>query len=228
MKVNLNSAVFLPENVIEVLRSLSQAGFFAQGLLIGSWVMPIYQEIFKIQYKLRTFDIDFALDIIPPKVSDYLDLEKIITDLGYVVVTDYQTGLRKFSKEGFAIEFLIHRKGGRDVPKIEVKHLKVNALPLPFINVLFLFPLIVDFGEYSIRIPSPETLFIHKLIIAQRRKKEVKKENDLAQCKVLSTIVDSEKLSQISDSLNLSRKNRKLMIASCDAINFPPPMPILK
>ncbi len=222
MEVALKNKTVFPKDVTEILRSLSLAHFFSQGLLVGSWVMLLYKEILKIRYTLRTFDIDFALETITPTSENFVDLEKIITDLGYIVVTDYQTGLRKFTKEGLEIEFLIHRRGGQDVPKIEIKHLNVSALPLPYIIILFSFPVVVDFGDYKIRIPSPEALFIHKLIIAQKRKNGTKKENDLAQCKILSSALDSERLRRILDSLKLSRKSRGLMATSCEAINFPP------
>jgi len=221
MEVALKNKTVFPKNVTEILRALSLAHFFSQGLLVGSWVMLLYKEIFKIRYTLRTFDIDFALEITTPTSRNFVDLEKILTDLGYIVVTDYQTGLRKFTKEGLEVEFLIHRRGGRDVPKIEIKHLNVSALPLPYVDILFSFPVVVDFGDYKIRIPSPEALFLHKLIIAQKRKSETKKENDLAQCKILSSALDSEKLHQILDSLKLSGKTRRLMVASCETINFP-------
>ncbi len=46
------------------------------------------------------------------------------------------------------------------------------------------------------------------MIIAQKRKNETKKLNDLAQCKILSTAIDSERLRQILDSLRLSGKTR--------------------
>jgi hypothetical protein len=222
MEVALKNKTVFPKNVADILRSLSLADFFSQGLLVGSWVMLLYKEIFKIRYTLRTFDIDFALVTITPVSGNFVDLEKIFTDLDYLVVTDYQTGLRKFTREGLEVEFLIHRKGGRDVPKIEVKHLNVSALPLPHIDILFLFPIIVDFGDYKIRIPSPEALFFHKLIIAQKRKSEAKKDNDLAQCKTLSAALDSEKLQQIFITLKFSMKTRSLMATSCRAINFPP------
>jgi len=222
MEVSLRNKAIFPKNVSDILRSLSLAHFFSQGLLVGSWVMLLYKEIFKIHYILRTFDIDFALETITPVSGNSVDLERILTDLGYVMVTDYQTGLRKFTKEGLEVEFLVHRKGGRDVPKIELSHLNVSALPLPHVNILFSFPIVVDFGDYKIRIPSPEALFLHKLIIAQKRKNEAKKENDLAQCKILSTTLDSERVRQILDSLKLGGKSRRLMTTSCRAINFPP------
>ena len=228
MEVSLRNKAVFPKNVSDILRSLSLAHFFSQGLLVGSWVMLLYKEIFKIHYILRTFDIDFALETITPVSGNSVDLERILTDLGYVMVTDYQTGLRKFTKEGLEVEFLVHRKGGRDVPKIELSHLNVSALPLPHVNILFSFPIVVDFGDYKIRIPSPEALFLHKLIIAQKRKSEAKKENDLAQCKILSTALDSERLHQILGSIKLSGKSRRLMATSCGAINFPPHLLVLK
>jgi hypothetical protein len=222
MEVAIKNATVFPKNVVEVLRSLSLANFFSQGLLVGSWVMLLYKEIFKIPYTLRTFDIDFALETITPGPQNAVDLEKILADLGYLVITDYQTGLRKFTREGLEVEFLVHRKGGREVPKIEVKHLNVSAQALPHVDILFLFPIVVDFGKYKIRIPSPEALFLHKLIIAQKRKSEAKKENDLAQCKILSSALDFTKISQILKSLKLSEKSRRLMTTSCKAIGFPP------
>jgi hypothetical protein len=160
MEVALRNKAVFPKNVSDILRSLSLAHFFSQGLLVGSWVMLLYKEIFKIHYALRTFDIDFALETINPVSGNFVDIERTLTDLGYVVVIDYQTGLRKFTKEGLEVEFLVHRKGGRDVPKIEVKHLNVSALPLPHVDILFIFPIVVDFGDYKIRIPSPEALFL--------------------------------------------------------------------
>lgn len=223
MEIILKNKAIFPKNVAGILTTLSQVDFFSQGLLIGSWVMLLYKKIFKINYTLRTFDIDFALETISHTSPHFVDLEKILTDLGYVVVIDYQTGLRKFTKEGLEIEFLIHRKGGREVPKVEVNYLNITAVPLPFINVLFYFPIVVDLGGFKIRIPSPEALFLHKLVIAQKRKSEAKKENDLSQCKTLSTSVDSVRMHQLLELLKFSRKTHRLISTSCEAIDFPPP-----
>ncbi|MBI5585623.1 MAG: hypothetical protein HY892_17575 [Deltaproteobacteria bacterium] len=222
MEVSFKNKIVIPENVADILRTLSRADFFSQGLLVGSWVMLLYKEIFKIHYTLRTFDLDFALETITPVSGNVVDLEKIFIDLGYIVVTDYQSGFRKFTREGLEVEFLVHRKGGRDVPKVEIKHLNVSALPLPHVDILFLFPIVIDFGDYKIRIPSPEALFLHKLIIAQKRKSEAKKENDLAQCKTLTGTLDFSKITQILKSLKLSGKSRRSMANSCKAIDFPP------
>jgi len=75
MEVALKNKTVFPKNVTEILRSLSLAHFFSQGLLVGSWVMLLYKKIFKILYTLRTFDIDFALEIITPTSGNFVDMK---------------------------------------------------------------------------------------------------------------------------------------------------------
>jgi len=221
MNITLSKSIY-PEDVEALLQALSKADFFSQGLLIGSWIMPIYREIFNIHYILKTFDIDFAVETISSKNPKHVNLEKIFIDFGYVVVTDYETGLRKFSKGGFEVEFLIHRRGGRDIPTQNISHLNITATPLPFIDILFLFPISVRFIDYEVRVPCPESLFIHKLIIAQRRTNDAKRENDFAQCRILTNSLDQQMLRKIMVSLKLSGKTQGTIIASCTTIGFPP------
>jgi hypothetical protein len=212
-----------PDDVEALLRALFGAGFFRSGVLIGSWVMPLYSEIFGLQYALRTFDIDFAVDAaVADRSSRRIDIEMILVEAGYVILTDYDTGLRKFSKGGFEIEFLCHRRGNREIPKQDLKYWNITAVPLPFIDILFQYPLALTVGDYEIRIPCPEALFIHKLIVAQRRTGSTKGENDLAQCRCIASILEPARMKRIMKSLKLSSKTRKQMEDSCKAIEFPP------
>jgi hypothetical protein len=145
-----------------------------------------------------------------------------LVGLGYVTVFDYRTGLRKYSKEGFEVEFLVQRRGSRDLDHIAIKQLNVTATPLPFLQILFHATLLVNFGDFKIKIPAPEALFIHKLIIAQRRNNLVKQENDLSQCKALIPVLCQEQLLKIIRFSKLSAKTKKAIITSCQAIEFPP------
>lgn len=47
-------AVRFPPQIGELLRALSEVGFFDRSLLIGSWVMPLYRELYGVHYLLRT------------------------------------------------------------------------------------------------------------------------------------------------------------------------------
>ncbi len=85
-------------------------------------------------------------------------------------------------------------------------------------------PITVSIEDFTIRIPSPEALMLHKLIIAQRRTgrdKEFKKEKDLQQCLVLADVVRREETLQIATEYRLSKDVKKSIHESCEAIGIP-------
>jgi hypothetical protein len=100
--------------------------------------------------------------------------------------------------------------------------LNVTATPLPFLEILFHATLSINFEDFRIKIPAAEALFVHKLIIAQRRNNLVKQENDLSQCKALIPVLCQEQLLKIIRFFKLSTKTKKAIITSCQAIEFPP------
>ena len=138
---------------------------------------------------MSTDDIDFAV-ISVLKVPNAPDenIPEVLERLGYTSILDY-SGIETFILGTFEVEFITHRRGGNSPPSVVVPPWKVSAQPLPFIDLLFIRPITVYITDFSIRIPSPEALVVHKLIIAQRRTgrdRELKKEKDLQQCSVLS------------------------------------------
>jgi len=44
--VNVLRTIQFPPPIGDLLRSLSEVGFFDRSLLIGSWVMLLYQELY--------------------------------------------------------------------------------------------------------------------------------------------------------------------------------------
>jgi hypothetical protein len=215
-----NKAIF-PSEVRELLRALHSVGFFEDSMLIGSWVMLLYRELFGIDYILRTMDIDFAIKFFHPRRSRKVDLEKLITDLCFLPVIMH-SGIRRFTRENFTIEFVIHRKGGRDGEIVSVKQWNITASPLPFVDLLLSFPFTADFGGFEVRAPIPEAYFVHKMITSQRRRGEGKKDKDLEQCSVIAHQIDPDRLKAVVETLKISKKTQKVMRASCDAIGFPP------
>lgn len=215
-----NKNIF-PAEVLALFRTLHLAGFFKESMLIGSWVMPLYQEIFDIRYALRTLDIDFAVKFASPSRDKGADIENLITGLGYIPLI-MQSGVRKFTRQNFTIEFVVHRKGGRDDEVVPIRKWNITAIPLPFINILLDFPFIADFGDFQIQSPLPEAYFVHKLITAQRRPGESKKGKDLEQCSIIARHIDHDRFKAVVGSLKLSKKTRAAMLISCEAIDFPP------
>lgn len=217
-----NKNIFPPE-VQELLEALDKVGFFEESALIGSWVMPLYQEVFGIPYTLRTLDIDFAVKFATSERGDRVDLENVITSLDYVPVM-MQSGIRKFSRENFTVEFVVQRKGGKNDATVEIRKWNINAVPLPFVNILLDFSFIADFGNFRVKAPIPEAYFIQKLLTAQRRPDESKRYKDLEQCSIIAASLDVVRLQTVVGSLKLSAKSIKALLASCEEIDFPPQM----
>lgn len=207
-----------PPVINNLLRSLSEVGFFDRSLLIGSWVMPIYAELYDIKYIMRTLDIDFAVHV-AHAAKMRSDLEKLLTDLGFIDFMAAQ-GVQKFTGEGYEIEFIAHRSGGRDPGALLVKEWNVAALPLPFISMPLAFSEQVEIDDFCIRIPLPEAFFIHKLIIAQKRLTETKKLKDLEQCAVLVPILEESRLTEVMRYQRISREKRNMIKKSCETIDF--------
>jgi hypothetical protein len=203
------------------LKELSSVGFFEKSVLIGSWVMPLYHEFFNIPYVLRTMDIDFAIQLLRGKRPLRMDLHELIISQGFTAFFT-QSGVEKFSKEGFAVEFIAHRQGGRDEDPVFVADWNISAIPLPFIGILIDFSFTAEYHEYKVRAPLPEAFFFHKLITAQRRREETKKEKDLEQCAAIAPHLNQDRLGNICESVKLGLGTRAAIRSSCTAIDFPP------
>jgi hypothetical protein len=221
MEVLLKNKNIFPAEIQELLQAFFSVGFFDESLLIGSWVMPLYQEAFGIPYVLRTMDIDFAVKFALSDRAEKVDLEKVITDMGYVALV-MQSGIRRFTRENFTVEFVAHRKGGRDDEVVSIRKWNITASPLPFVDLLLSFPFTVEFENFKVRAPLPEAFFVHKLITAQRRPGESKKDKDLDQCSIIARQLDPKRLASVVRSLKLSIKTKKALRISCEAIDFPP------
>lgn len=225
MNITFEKSPFL-QPVTDLLREMDKAGFFSHGLLIGSWPMLVYSEHFTLPYGLATNDIDFAVDnaVKIPSTGDET-IPQILERLGYTSVLDY-SGIETFLQGTFEVEFITHCRGGAAPPVVVIPSWKVSAQPLPFIDLLFIRPITVTIEDFTVRLPSPETLMLHKLIIAQRRTgrdREFKKEKDLQQCSVLAEAVRSEEILQITREYRLSKDARTLLRESCAAIGIPFP-----
>jgi hypothetical protein len=215
----------LPDNLFPVsihglLRTISRAGFFDRSVMIGSWVMLIYQVLHGARYALRTMDIDFAVHIAHTRSQLRADLKQLITGLGF---TDYLAaeGVQKFTGGGYEVEFIGQRSGGRNKGFLSVPEWNVTAIPLPFINILMDFSDVAELDGFIIRFPIPEAYFLHKLIIAWKRSSGAKSGKDLEQCTAIMPVINDERLRQVAQEQRFGKETRRHIAASCDAIGFP-------
>ena len=155
-----------------------------------------------------------------PQKQRRVDLERLITDLGFIDFVAAE-GVQKFSAAGYEVEFMAHRRGGREIGALTVREWNINALPLPFISILLDFSETAVMDGFTIRFPIPEAFFVHKLIVAPRRLTAEKREKDFEQCRALIPILNDERLGQVIQSQRLSKETRRHMAQSCKAIDFP-------
>ena len=218
--MKVTRTVHFPPPIGDLLRTLSKVGFFDRSLLIGSWVMPLYQELYGVRYVLRTFDVDFAVHFVHQEKKMRADLERLINDLGFVGFMAAE-GVQKFTAKGYEVEFIAPRAGGREVGALTVREWNINALPLPFVNILIGFSETVEVDGFTVRIPIPEAYFVHKLVVAPRRLTIEKREKDLEQCAALIPILDDERVRRVMQAQRFSKASKQSIDNSCNAIAFP-------
>jgi hypothetical protein len=165
--------------------------------------------------------IDFAVQLTSAGRSGKTDLEEILLALGYLPSTS-QSGVQRFTREGFTVEFLAHRRGGRDRDAVFERSWNITAQPLPFLNILLEHAFWGDLRTYKVKAPLPEAFFVHKLIAAQRRPEDGKRSKDLEQCAAIAGKLQEERLRTVMRAVKLSPAVRKALRASAEAISFPP------
>lgn len=201
--------------VIEILRRFEREGILKPAMLIGSWGAYFYKYHFK--YKayhpiLKTRDIDFLLRR-PVRFSKKIDIEKLLSDLGFEVEHSNNGYMRLESAE-LILEMLIPETGpGRDKP-YALPDIKFNAQPLRHLSMLWRKPIRVKVEGVMIKLPHPADYCIHKLVIQKKRKKKEKQEKDLESAfSVLDILLKENQSKQVLEAFQeLTRKEKKIVL----------------
>ncbi len=166
------------KNVLEIF---SKNGLWNEGVeLIGSWCFLLYQKHFGAKpYPLRTNDIDFLISI-PYRGKKVFDVGHALEELGFKPGFNSDGSVYYWSTD-LKVEFLAPERGKGLERALSVKALSLKATPLRFMDMLFQNSVTVREDGLSIRIPSPLSFCLHKLIIARRRKRPDKKQKDIEQ-----------------------------------------------
>jgi len=208
-----------PDQIKNLFCAMSDVGFFERSVVVGSWVMLIYQELYGTRYILRTLDVDFGVHVAHKKSKLRADLHKLITAQGFTYYFDSE-GVKKFTGGGYEVEFIGQRSGGRSKGALSVAEWNVTAIPLPFISPVMDFSEVATLCGFTIRYPIPEAFFLHKLIIAQRRLSDAKRDKDLEQCAAIMPVLKDERIRDIVKRQRFSRESKRRISASCEVIDF--------
>lgn len=187
--------------VRRILAVFERHGLWEDGVeLIGSWCFYLYQRHLGVKpYPFRTQDIDFLLPY-PYRGHAKVDLIDELKRLGFQHDFRPDGSIYLWNAE-LRIEFLIPERGrGRD-KAVEIKPLAVKAMPLRFVDMLLRHPVSVKEGAVDVSIPDPAAFCLHKLLVANRRKRTESRDKDLEQALHVAPIVKKTTLKRVYQEL---------------------------
>lgn len=154
----------------EILGVLNNCNALSDVILVGSWAEYIYEKesvIEGFESNAKTMDLDFLLNEDAQKSSSQ-SIVKAANKIGFSYKEDYLTGVSKFFKGDFEVEFLASQNGDgrKPVPKSK---LGINAQQLTHIGFIKDNYISISHQNYDINIPKPEAYVLQKMVINHKR-----------------------------------------------------------
>lgn len=205
------------ELFLSILKKFQDAGVLNEVVLIGSWCLLFYKELFKNNAAMvpavRTVDMDLLV-LRPRNVKQKVDVTKMLEEMGFEVKF-HPSGYYKYIREDFTVEFLMPLYGSGDVDVEEVKSLNITVQGLRHLDYKQEELITLTYKGCRVRLPRPEIYTLKKFLIHEKRVNELKKEKDLRTAQEMSELL----LSHEENKLNLkaafekfSKKQKKNLI----------------
>lgn len=179
-KKNNNESDFI-EPIRQILSKFTEIGLWESGIeIIGSWCFLIYQKYLPLEnYPLKTRDIDILIPL--PYTGKAFDFSSFFRKIGFREHFN-PDGSMFFSTPALKVEFLAPKKGKGDKSSQYITDLSISPQLLRFMDMLLKEPFTLRVSRnIKVRLPSPGSFFLHKLLISTRSKRRVKQEKDLRQ-----------------------------------------------
>ncbi|MGH7885384.1 MAG: GSU2403 family nucleotidyltransferase fold protein, partial [Thermodesulfobacteriota bacterium] len=110
-----------------------------------------------------------------------INLLREIEDLGFLSNLRGDDGYISFDHPELIIEFLVLDKGRGSSKPFEINKLNINAQSLRYLNIYDGETIDVYFEGLIVRVPTPWSFAIHKLLVSTKRKDIGKSQNDINQ-----------------------------------------------
>lgn len=161
----------------EIIKIFSQNDI--KVILIGSYYLSVLKENMGFNLPtIKTQDVDFLVG--SPYKGKEVDIESLLKPIGFSIGFN-PDGSTYFTNGVFKVEFLIPEKGKRIGKAIFIKPLKIKAMPLRYLQMLFDQQLKIEKEGYSVPVPSPWVFAYHKILISKKRRSRDKKGKDVLQ-----------------------------------------------
>jgi len=163
--------------VEEIIKVFSQNGI--RMTLIGSYCLPVLKDNLGFNLPtIKTQDVDFLVKV-PYKGKD-ADIESLLEPIGFSIGFN-PDGSTYFTNGVFKVEFLTPEKGRGTDKAVFIKPLKIKAMPLKYLQMLFDQQIKIEKEDYTYQVPNPWVFAYHKILVSRKRKAKDKKEKDILQ-----------------------------------------------
>jgi len=162
-----------------ILKSLHEIDALRHLILIGSWVLPVYAENYRIpRLTFTTSDVDFTINRPhDPAKKSIPSIHQKFTEIGYIPYRSTITQSEKYvpaiesAKNKLSIEFLC--EPGRIVKApYPVKGLGIITTPLKYQRALHENTIILIYKFIPVSVPKPAFWAAHKIAMSQLRSGE--------------------------------------------------------
>ncbi|MDR2582885.1 MAG: nucleotidyltransferase domain-containing protein [Fibromonadaceae bacterium] len=175
---------------LQILKKLEQENVLKELILVGSWCLPIYKEIYgKIPNipVLRTSDLDLLVRN-PRNIHNLTNVDKLLQDMGFIRSFDVTSPLIKYKQSKLDIEFLSARIRGNE-KIIKIPQLSITAQVLDYMEIAVQYAMETEYIGINLKIPELPAYVLHKAIVQTLRTNEVKKEKDAATVASLGRLI---------------------------------------
>ena len=175
-----------------ILNVFQRHGLWDEGvMLVGSWCYVFYERHFGARnYPFKTEDVDFLVPF-PYRGRKSVNLAKDFEAMGFKEAFKSGGAIYFYNPE-FKIEFICPERGKESRQPKSIKPLGLQVDALRFVEMLLEDPVTVQEEGLAIRVPNPVNFCLHKLVIAQRRKKSYKRAKDIEQAIHVMSILSKE------------------------------------
>ena len=179
----------------EILVALNKSGILSDLIIIGSWSLLFYKKIFTdFKPLIRTTDLDFYVPN-AKAVKEKSGVIESLRSLNYDIVQDTLTNKSRFiSYDGFELEFLT-RLSRSGLSCIKIGNTGIFAEVLSYVDIFSGNFVEVDFDGLMVKVASPASFVLQKLLINSDRKDKQEK--------------DIESVKYVLAFINLSNKSKQ-------------------
>jgi len=211
-KNNKENDVNLIEPAKKILEKLSKEKLWEEGFeIIGSWCFILYQKYLDFpKYPLKTDDLDILIPL--PYKGKIFDISSFFKSLGFSENFN-PDGSIFYTLPNLKVEFLSPEKRKKEFANY-IKELRIYPQQLRYLEILLSDPIILKIGRgIKVKVPSPSSFFLHKLLIAGKRREKGKGEKDIKQAIYTGKYIlinEKEKLVGMFGKLPKARKSKIL------------------